>query len=205
MYAFMPFLIFFAILVVSVFFTLQKASQAKKNLAQLASELGLAMESEGRYFPKHRVAGTKNGRRVTFFSYTTGAGKSRQTWIAVSTSVGPVGGLVFTLKRRVPVFEIFVRLFRKNGVSTGDPAFDRDWFMTTNQPDFMTAALLPELRERILNAGGKRYSTYIKLAFSAIEYGETGSFSDKAACERLAKMIGLLSDLATAVEVRGSL
>ena len=141
-------------------------------------------------------------KTAEFFSYTTGAGKTQQTWAAVAVGVTASGGLTFSLKRRMSLFECVARRFRKNAVETGDASFDKAWVLITNRPDFMRAALLPEMREKILrlSGGGMRSANY-KYELYTVQYSEQGSFSSTKLCIRFGEIAGLLCDLADAVEV----
>jgi hypothetical protein len=180
-----------------------QAKKAKANLIALGDKLGLSLETQGRYFKKHRLTGLLSGKAVEVFSYTTGAGKSKRTWAAVSVRVKASGGLTFSLKRRLSLFEFVAKLFRKNSVELGDAAFDKKWVLTTNQPDFMRVALLPEMREKIMRlSGGSMASGHYKCERDTVQYAEQGSFSSAKVCTRFAAIAGLVCDLADVVEIR---
>lgn len=179
-----------------------QGKKAKANLLQLGDKLGLKLDAQGRFIKKYRLIGELRGKAVELFSYTTGSGKSQQRWAAIAVRVKASGGLTFSLKRRMSLFEFIARLFRKNSVETGDPAFDRQWVLTTNQPDFMRSALLPEMREKIVRlSGGGLSSANYKYDLYTVRYSEQGSFGSGKLCARFGEIVDLLCDLADVVEV----
>ena len=180
-----------------------QAKKAKTNLIALGDKLGLSLETQGRYFKKHRLTGLVSGKVVEVFSYTTGAGKSKRTWAAIAVRVKASGGLTFSLKRRLSLFEFVAKLFRKNSVELGDATFDKKWVLMTNQPDFMRMALLPEMREKILRlSGGSMASGHYKCGGATVQYAEQGAFSNAKVCTRFAEIVGLVCDLTDVVEIR---
>lgn len=199
---FFPFLAFALVAVLAVPLALYKGGKAKANLMTIGDKLGLRLDVTGRYFKKYRLVGELRGKTVEFFSYTTGSGKSQQRWAAIAVGVKAANGLTFSLKRRMAIFEFIARRFRKNAVETGDTTFDKDWVLSTNQPDFMRAALLAEMREKILRlSGGGLSSANYKYELQTVQYAEQGSFGSAKLCGRLEEIAGLLCDLADGVEV----
>lgn len=181
---------------------LRQEKDTKANLMRLGDKLGLRLDVKGRYFKIYRLVGELRGRHAEFFSYTTGSGKSSQRWVAITVGVKDATGLTFLLKRKMPIFEFIARMFRKNAVDTGDVAFDNTWALTTNQPDFMRAALLVEMREKILRlSGGGLSSANYQHSFHTVQYSEQGSFGSAKLCARLEEIAGLVCDLADVVEV----
>jgi hypothetical protein len=183
-----------------------QVGRSRKNLEALGAKLGLKPVTTGRVFKKTRLTGQLRGRPAEIFSYTTGSGKSQQNWAAVAVQVKSTGGLTFSLKRRMTLFDFIARLFRKNEVGVGDTDFDKNWVLTTNQPDFICAALLPEMREKIqrsVKAG--RFSGHYALALYKVSYAEQGSFSTREVCERIESVVDGVCDLADMVEVGAEL
>jgi len=204
--AFIPIIVVgLAILLITVI-TFFQTKKARANLVALGDKLGLKLETEGKYFKKYRLTGLLRGKPVTIFSYTTGSGKSKRTWAAISSRPNASGWLTFSLKRRMTIFEFVAKLFRKNSIETGDAAFDKKWVLTTNRPDFLRMALLPELREKIMRlSGGSMASGYYKCELSMVQYAEQGSFSSEKLCTRFGELAGLVCDLAAMVEVGAEL
>lgn len=205
--AIIPVVVAVTVVVATLATSLVQAKKARANLAALGERLGLKLETQGRYFKKHRLVGERRGKPAQILSYTTGAGKSQQRWVAVIVSVKATGGLTFSLGQRMPFSDVLARLFRKKREATGDTPFDKKWALTTNQPDFMRAALLPEMREKITQlsarslASGGRY----KLERTEIQYAEQGSFSNAKLCARFEEIAEIVCDLADAVEVYADL
>jgi hypothetical protein len=196
-------LVIFGLVVVVIFaIAIIQGNKATANLKQLGEKLGLRLEVQGRFSKKHRLVGVLRDKSVEFYSYTTGSGKSQQKWAAVAVSVKVASLLTFSLKRRLSLFEFIARRFRKNAVEMGDADFDKAWVLITNRPDYMRAALLPEMREKILrlSGGGMRSANY-KHEFHTVQYSEQGSFSSAKLCDRFEEIAGLLCDLADVVEV----
>jgi len=183
-----------------------QAKKARVNLEALGGRLGLKLDTQGRYFKKYRLLGEFRGRPVEVFSYTTGSGRSKRTWAAVAVQVKATGGLTFSLKRRMTFFEVVAKLFRKNEAKIGDETFDKKWVLTTNRPDFMCTALLPEMREKILRlSGGSFASGFYKCETYKVQYAEQGSFATAKVCARFDNLAALVCDLADVVEVGAEL
>ena len=201
-----PVLISVIVVAVVLVIALKQSKKAKANLTVLGQKLGLSLETKGRWFKKHRLVGQLRGKATEVFAYTTGSGKSQRKWVAIAVQVKGNGGLTFSLKRRMTLFEFVARLFRKNEAKTGDMNFDEKWLLTTNQPDFMRAALLPETREKIMRlSGGGLASSNYKLALSKVQYSEQSSFSRDKLCTRFEELAPLVCDLADVVEVGAEL
>lgn len=199
---FIPAIIFVSVVLVILFVVLRQEKDAKANLTRLGDKLGLRLDVQGRFFKKYRLVGELRGKTAEFFSYTTGSGKSQQRWVAIAVGVKATSGLAFSLKRKMSIFEFIARMFRKNSVETGDVVFDKAWALTTNQPDFMRAALLAEMREKILRlSGGGLSSANYQYNFHTVQYSEQGSFGSAKLCARLEEIAGLVCDLADVVEV----
>ena len=197
-----PIVIFVLAAVVITAIAVIQGRNAKTNLTQVGDKLGLRLDVQGSFFKKYRLVGELRGKTVEFFSYTTGSGKSQQRWFAIAVGVKGTSGLTFSLQRRMSIFEFIARRFRKNSVETGDAAFDKVWVLTTNQPDFMCAALLEEMREKILRlSGGGLSSANYKHEFHTVQYSEQGSFGSAKLCARFEEISELLCDLADVVEV----
>lgn len=200
--AFIPICIVAVVLAVSFVAGYFQTKKAGENLAKLATRLGLALATTGKYFKKHSLTGELRGRTAEVFNYTTGAGKSKQTWSALAVTAKKTGGLTFTVERRVAFLDLFSRVFRKNEVKTGDAVFDKSWVLKTNRPDFMQAALLPEMRTKLLRfADGSIAAPSFKLETQRVVYAERGSFSSEKICDRIEAAVDVLSDLADVVEV----
>jgi hypothetical protein len=85
----------------------------------------------------------------------------------------------------------------------GDVAFDRRWFIETNAPDFLRAALLPELRTRFDRISQRSRSGSFETVDGAVRYAEVGGFDSVERCERFAEAVEAVCDLADVAEVFG--
>jgi hypothetical protein len=168
-------------------------------MRRLAGALGLefvdARPKLGLFYPEPRAAGALRGKAVQLFNYTTGSGKSRRTWSAIGVTPAVAGGLTFAIKRQGFGSKL-QELFGAKEITVGDPEFDRAWFIQTNEPEFLRAALLPEVREKFRSLPG-----VFKLEQGRVLYAEEGMFSDAARCRRFEAVVALACDLADIAEV----
>lgn len=146
------------------------------------------------------LEGEQAGRPVRYWSYSTGSGKSRTTWVTVGVTVRGGGALTFDLTRQNFASKL-MELFGAREIQVGDPAFDAAWFVRTNQPEFLAAALVPAIRARFMAEAADRRSTgAYKLENGVVRYTEMGSLTPGAVA-RFAAKLPLLQDLADVAEV----
>ena len=176
--------------------------RALANLQALADRLGLEVASEKRPWvgTERRVEGVRQGKRVRFWAYSTGSGKSRQHWIAVGVAPRRAGRLEFRLEEQGFGTKV-AEFFGAKEIRVGDPAFDAAWFIRTNAPEAFGAALLPEIRERLTAARAAGARQPIKLEGGWVSYAETGHFAEEKRLARLESLLPLLLDLADVAEV----
>lgn len=175
--------------------------KARANLQALAARLGLQVTGD----TKHRlatggVAGTYQGKAVRFWTYSTGSGKSRRTWCAVGVRPRAHGGLEFELQRQGFGTKI-MEWFGAKEIQVGDPAFDRDWFIRTNQPEFLAAALVPEIRAKLTALRPAAADKPFRLEAGEVQISTPGSFGSEQVIARLESCLPLLFDLADIAEV----
>lgn len=177
------------------------------NVQKLAATLGLAVAPATKRFgfwPEPQVSGQFRGKPARLFTYTTGSGKSRTRWAALSLKPRGTGGFTFSLARQGFGTKL-AELFGAREITIGDSAFDAAWFIQTNEPEFFQAALIPELRARLNAAFEKTGRTYssgsFKLEKDTAMYVEIGDFADAERCDRFARVAEVLSDFADAAEV----
>jgi hypothetical protein len=201
-------LVLFLIFFVVIFGLAMRAAAAQTrkstaNLQALAQRLGLVYRDDksSRWKAARTVAGQQAGREVIFYEFTTGSGKSKTSWRAVSVRPRTTGSLTFNLHRQGLGSRIEA-LFGTKEATVGDAAFDAAWFLQTNDPDFLGAALVPEVRAKLSAAmDGKGHSFSFRLANGVVRYAEGGNFSFGSACARLEQMLPVLHDLADIAEV----
>jgi len=189
------FLIFFGVILRMAAISSRKAVD---NVRRLAEQLRLTM-NENRpvlgFCRSPEATGTIRGKAVRLYNYTTGSGKSKTTWAAVGVAPAANGGLTFALAPQGLGTKL-KELFGAKEIKVGDMAFDRDWFIQTNAPDFFGAALLPEMQRKIQVTKG----TW-KLADGVVVYAERGSFADERRCARFVSVVDAACDLADIAEV----
>ncbi len=170
----------------------------------MATRLGLGLPPPklvlGMFYPPPRATGMIRGKRVEIFNFSTGSGKSRKTWSALSAAPQASGGLTFSFVRQ----GLGTRLrgmFGAKEIKVGDRVFDEHWFIETNQPDFFRAALLPELRVKFSIREGATPPGSFTLEDGVVKYVEAGSFSSDEKCARFEHLIEVVCDLADVAEV----
>jgi hypothetical protein len=184
------------------------SARAHANFVQLAGRLGLSPKPVtpkwGRFWPAGEAEGAFRGNPARLFSFTTGSGKHRITWAALALRPPATGGLTFSIARQDLGAKI-AELFGAREITVGDPAFDKAWFIQTNQPDFLAAALIPELRARIsalfANSANVRQPSFKLEDSGAVVYREAGDFSNTSRVERFIRAADVTSDLAALAEV----
>ncbi len=170
------------------------------NLQKLAAQLGLEYVAAVGWMGQARVNGTLLGRKIDFFSYVTGSGKSSTTWAAVMAQAATAGTLTFTLQKQGFGTKI-AELFGAHEITVGDGEFDAAWFVQTNQPEFLRAALIPELRAKLMAARRAGTTGKFELKGSEIKYAEVGTFADAKRIGRFAALADVMCDLAAVSEV----
>ena len=183
----------------------RQARRTSENLTELARALGLRCVQRppvlGVFPAMPTVDGERGGRAVRFFTFTTGSGKSRQTWQACGVRCENPQGLTFQLGTQNALSQLGVLLGMQD-VQVGDAAFDQRFVVKTNDPDFLRAALLPEVRTALLQCWGARATgSHVKLAGNEVVYAENGSFADTAVVDRMKAVVEPLLALAALPEV----
>ncbi len=174
-----------------------KSRRAYENMQRLATRLGLTMKEVKPVlgiYEDPEMSGEIRGKQVRLHTYETD-GQSKIKWAAVTVTPREPSGLRFSLIRRGVTSRVWSAMDSKE-FKIGDEAFDRDWSIETNAPDFLTAALLPEIRQKIQSHEGKW-----ELAKGVVTYAERGSLSNAERCIRYAAITEAACDLADAAEV----
>lgn len=205
--ALIPFLFlggFVAVFVIIVWQSGKASGVTRANAQALAERLGLELQPAkptlGRFYPPPRAQGTVRGKRVELFAYSTGSGKSRKTWAAIGVTPTLPGGLKFTFTRQGLGSRV-LSLFGAKEIEVGNRAFDERWFIQTNQPEFLRAALLPELQQKLMDLDRTKLPGSIRLEDGVVKYAEQGSFYSRETCDRVGAMLDVLCDLADIAEV----
>lgn len=165
-----------------------------------AAALGLEVKSGKGWTASPEAEGMRGGRILRVNTFTTGSGKSRQVWLAAGMATGVRGGLELEFKRQGFATTV-AEWFGAKEVKVGEPGFDGRWFVRTNRPEFVRAALLPEMRTRIDEAGtlgGRAIKIEVKDGWA--RYVEQGGVNPKA-CARVERLLPLLEELAVLADV----
>ena len=191
------FLAFFSLI---IWAAVVQTRKARENLQGLAASLGLAVQepaSKGIVSTgQRRVIGAFRGRAVQIYTYTTGSGKNRSTWCALTVVASVPTG--FSLK--ITGENLFTKAGRMIGfddVKTGDSAFDERFYVKSAQSDYVRAALIPEVRTRLLEAWKThRPSGAFTVENGQVKYNELGNFANTKLCQRFPAMLEIACELA---------
>jgi hypothetical protein len=201
-------ILFMAVMGLVVWAAAKQSRRTMDNLRQAAATLGLQFVEKppalGIFYTDSRATGQLRGKRVELYPFATGSGKSRVQWSAVSAAVLAPTGLTFHLQRQGFGTKL-IAFFGAKEITVGDEEFDGDWFIQTNQPEFLRQALLPELRAKITTLvrelGAQARGMEFKLEQNVVRYAEIGSFASGDTCRRCERAADLVGDLADVAEV----
>ena len=199
-------LIIVATLVIVFWAAAQASKRVSENIRELAAMLGLQADIRppalGLFYTDPRAAGQWRGKAMEIYTYTSGSGKSRMQWCAVAAALRADGGLRFTLQPQGFGTKV-MEMFGASEIQVGDADFDRRWFIQTNQPDFLRAALLPELRAKIFTLAAEPSASRLKLMLEdgRVRYAEQGSFASARVAGRIGQAAEVVADLADVAEV----
>ena len=180
------------------------AQKTEANLTELAQRLGLTLTATRVFglISGAELNGVIDGRNVRFWSYSTGSGKSRQTWVAVGVRPRQESALQFSLSRQGFSTGI-AQLFGAKEITLGDRVFDDAWFIETNQPESLAAALVPAIREKLMAVHAGSRTGKVRLEKGEVVFSEPGGFSSRDQLVRLEAAVPVLLDLADVAEVLG--
>ncbi len=203
----LPLLLFFGftagIVALALTLALKQQRRAREQLTALAARLGLELKRQPAklgFEPTPTVEGNHRGRFVRFFSFTTGSGKSRTTWVAVSAAATGTGAFTLDLGHENFLTRMAIALGMQD-IKVGDPAFDRAFIVKSSDPAYAAAALLPEIRARLLAGVQHGMFGHLRIADGLVRYAETGAFGNEAQLNRLVAMLEVACDLAEVAEV----
>lgn len=196
------FAVFAGVMMLIIWSARRERRRTAENLDGLASRLGLdhVTANQPWWSGEHRVEGRRDGRRVRFWTYTTGSGKSRRHWVAVGVEPRRAGGFTFRLEPQGLATRL-AEWFGAKEITVGEARFDAEWFVRTNAPEVFGAALVPEIRARLTAARERGAGGDFKLEEGWVCYTEQGRFADEDAIRKLESLLPVLHDLADAAEV----
>lgn len=200
---FLVVLFFFVSMPVLIIWLARKSHQrALRQLAALGGRLGLTLrETKKRFALSERwLEGVPQERFVRVWSFTTGSGKSRQHWVAASVKPRRAGPLTFRLQPQGLGTKL-AEIFGAKEIQVGDAKFDEAWFVRTNQPELFGAALVPEIRAKLMAARAAGAKGEFNGEGGIVRYVEQGHFSRAKTIANLEAALPALADLADVVEV----
>jgi len=189
-----------------IYYSIKAQRKMIARVTAFAERRGFVLVPGARKMDSPRITGMVRGKQVEFFSYSTGSGKSRTHWVAVSVAPAVGVALTFRITRQGFVSKL-QSLFGAKEITVGEKAFDDRWFIETNKPEFFRAALLPEVREKIeaaATAARKHVNIEFKLENGLVRYAEIGVFSEETLM-RYEAMLPLLWELADLAELEMSM
>ena len=200
-----PIVFFGAIVAIIVAFAVWSTRKTRDNLTQLARDLGFQLRQKppvlGLFQPLPTVDGERGGRKVRFFQFTTGSRKSRTTWSAIGVECANPHDLKLNLFAQNFLTQLGEKLGMQD-IRLGDPAFDEKFVVQTNAPDYLRAALLPELREPLLRHWDFRMGrNNLKIEGGEVVYAENNQFTDDAMLQRMKALLEVLLALAILPEI----
>jgi hypothetical protein len=187
-----------------------KKSALERNVAlrEMAGRLGLDYHEDpapGMFAPTPVVAGTINGRRARVHEFTRGSGKNRTRWVAASVQILGTSMLKFTMRSQGPaIFERIAGAFGYKDVVVGDPAFDAMFAINGSDETYLQAALIPEVRARLVAFWPKARGGRITVGDGEAVYEEQGSFTNASSRENLEKSFPVLGDMVALAEVHAT-
>ena len=144
------------------------------------------------------MVGERDGRRLQLTQISRTAGRHTRNYVRlILTSDRASASLQFRISPE-GWRSTLKRLLRIEKVKTGDPIFDLEWWVQSNRPDFMAAALVAEVREHVRSTGSEGRFSYRdgKLKFEA-----SGSIRSVAQLGRLRAVCEAAHALMTVAEV----
>lgn len=193
---------FVAIIVAIIWAAKVQARKTRERLGAFAQRAGLRIAEQTvlGFTSVESLEGEQSGRTIRYWTYATGSGKSRVTWVAVGVKPRAEAGLEFDLTQQNFGSKI-LEMFGAQEVKVGEAAFDAAWFVRTNQPDFLAAALVPQIRAHLMAAPAVRRGARYKLEKGFVQYVEHGTLGGTGVMERLAGQLPLLHELTDIAEV----
>ena len=200
---FLPLMILAVVLPLAIWRGQVARKRTAQNLREMGKRLGLGFQPANDWTKSSCLTGKLHGRSADVFTYSTGSGKSRRNWAVISVEPTRSEGLMFTLQKQGLGTRISELMGTKE-ITVGDPAFDAAWFVQTNRPDFFGAALLPEVRAKLMAVRHAGAEGKFEFHGGAVKYTERDQLSRSDGIELLVAVAGVVTDLAEIVEVAES-
>jgi hypothetical protein len=196
--------------VVLVVFGVRAAKRAgierNARLREMAARLGLEyieMRPGSKYLPPEpSVSGIYAGRQARLREFSRGSGKNRTRWVAAHVACSASTSLKMTIRTQRPaILEKIAGAFGYKDIIVDDLEFDALLAINGNDETFIQAALIPEIRARIVAFWPKKLGGRIIVGDGEAVYEEQGSFGRESCREHLEKSFPVLSDMAAMAEI----
>lgn len=148
-----------------------------------------------------RVSGDYKGGAIEVWHFSRSSGKSSHPYIGLKLRLDNKRKLSFQFHKE-GLFSKIGKTFGMQDVSVGDAQFDKTFIVKSNDPEFIRAALLPEIMEKFYDAFEQHGAKgTIKLKGNEIYYEEGGRIRSDESRARFAALIDLCADLRETVYV----
>ena len=196
-------------LIVFIIRAVKKAAlERNAALREMAGRLGLDYHEDpapGMFAPTPVVAGMINGRRARVHEFTRGSGKNRTRWVAASVQILGTSGLKFTMRSQGPaIFERIAGAFGYKDIVVGDPQFDAMFAINGSDETYLQAALIPEVRARLVAFWPKASGGRITVGDGEAVYEQQGSLTSARCRENIEKAFPVLGDMVALAEVHAT-
>ncbi len=144
------------------------------------------------------MVGERDGRELELTQIRRTTGRRSRNFVRLKMTSGRASS---SLRFRVSPEgweSTFKQLIRIEKVKTGDPIFDLEWWVDSNRPDFMAAALVAEVREHIRTTGAEGRFCYRE---GELRFESPGSIRSVAQLGRLRAICEAAHALMTVAEV----
>lgn len=179
--------------------------KSRKQFAVIASDLGLNLvEREGVFGvrPLPEIVGSLHGRDVRIHQYRVGSGKNSQTWSALR--IGSVTGTNLSLRMSGQGMGSKIRsVFGAQEIEVEDAAFNRRWFIETNDEDFMGAALHGDILTAVsaVQPDHKHPKGEFRIKDGEASYHEQGALGKPDRMDRIKRAVPAVQQLLDTVVV----
>jgi len=193
-------------LILALWFGRKAGFEGNARLREMAARLGIDYSETPPLLkflpPKATVQGRIGGRRVRVHSFSRGSGKSRTQWVAARMECINPGLLKLSLRSQGPaLLEKLAGAFGYKDIIIGDGSFDSTFAIHGSDEAFVRAALIPEIRQRLVAFWPKARGGKISIDDGEAVYEEMGSLLSKRPMEHLEKAFPVLADMAALAEV----
>ncbi|MCB9233518.1 MAG: hypothetical protein H6581_17815 [Bacteroidia bacterium] len=175
-----------------------------EQVQKLADEMGLeAYLVEPKAFsfrPDYPTIRGKLGESdVTVYFYKTGSGKHQQFWTAADLTVYNPGRKTFKILKENFLTKIG-KVFGGQDIQVGDPEFDKEFILKSNDEGFFTSLLSDPIRDQMMRVWVERKPAgNLELQGNRLKYVENGFMNSMIQTARMKQVLILMSALSVAL------